>query len=69
MSICRTLKQRGADVLTATEQALRTCMADGKLPRRQPIPLREPDALRSTERPEVDPPASHRPPARGDDRS
>jgi transposase len=35
MSIYRTLKQRGVDVLTATEQALRTYIADGKLP---PLP-------------------------------
>ncbi len=35
MSICRTLKPRGVDVLTATEQALRTYMAEGKLP---PLP-------------------------------
>ncbi len=37
MSICRTLKQRGVDVLTATEQALRIYMADCKLP---PLPAK-----------------------------
>ena len=35
MSIYRTLKQRGVDVLNATEQALRAYIAEGKLP---PLP-------------------------------
>ncbi len=46
MSICRTLKQCGVDALNATEKALRTYIAGGKLPRSQPIPLREAEGLR-----------------------